>query len=72
AGAPRVVYAAPYAPPELSTALRECCEDRLLLYDAATPAAAYVVDPSFAQATRFDVRTMVRHSRSDLEAVTGG
>jgi putative phosphoribosyl transferase len=70
AGTTRVVYAAPYAAPELCSALRDCCDERLLLFDAGSPTAAYVVDPSFAQATRFDVRSMVRRSRTGLEALT--
>lgn len=70
-GAARVVFAAPWASPDLLQRLACRGIDSVLLYGTAGPAVAMVCDPSFAQTTRLEVGSLVRHSRPDLPAIRG-
>jgi predicted phosphoribosyltransferase len=70
-GARRVIYAAPGASRAFFDAVRPECDDCIMLFDDDASAKAFVCDPDFSQTTRFDVRSMVRHSRPDFAAVVG-
>jgi putative phosphoribosyl transferase len=64
-GALRVLFAAPVTHPELALHLPEYVDRYVLLCDPDPASAPLVRDTAFEQTTRFDVRSLVRHSRAE-------
>jgi predicted phosphoribosyltransferase len=68
-GAARVLFAAPCASRDLQRRLAARRIETVLLFEGDPPTTALICDASFAQTTRGDVGSMVRHSRPGMPAI---